>query len=796
MKELQRADYDDHIKNECNKTKTSCPAADMKYLWAEICEKNLLSKITANDSFIIAMFPSNTKSYVFNENAKQEWQISHDTNVQFVIYGKNLNGSILSFTIDSESCSFERKNHSYILTTSSSNSDQTIIEQVFLTINLPYYSSTLYICLQSRDVTQPSHQGDRPTLKLNITRLAIPVWATILLLILLLCLSSLFSGLNLGLMSLTPHDLIVIQEAGTPTDRVYAKKIYPVRKRGNFLLCTILLGNVLVNSITTILLDTLIHGILAVAGATLAIVIFGEIIPQAICSRHGLKVGAKTIILTQFFMILTFPVAFPLSKLLDLILGEEVGATYTRDQMSVLLKHTVMPDIEESERKIMTGVLSLKAKKIRDIMTNLIDVFMLEADQIVDDELILTVHGYGYSRIPVYDKQRENIIGLVNFRDFAVLDTEFGKFTVRNVMTFYNRRYAKMILPDESCYDIFSTLKREQYHMGVVVELDTSSEKDPKPGAIGIVTLEDIIEEMIQEEIVDETDVFTDNRRRVRNILSQAPNFSAFMRQPDATDDTTNVSAQMKVAIFQFLSITVQPFTSRFMSSDILIRLLNTHFYQQFDYDEDKNKKDNPTYIYEYGKPVDYFVLILNGQAELVTGKEKIVSIVGPFSYFGVSALLCDSSNQVEGILHAKDHHVRPFVPDFGLRVCENLQILRIRRKHWLAAVRADFLEKKQKSDRPPSIPKPGGKQIDFLTQELEKADCVYQLEASIKPSTETNDKIRDRAISFTPLVNSTHVPTEEKKSVGRRSSSFGLQRSDKTLPESSTTTTTEDTHI
>ncbi|CAF4554465.1 unnamed protein product, partial [Rotaria magnacalcarata] len=77
-----------------------------------------------------------------------------------------------------------------------------------------------------------------------------------------------------------------------------------------------------------------------------------------------------------------------------------------RDQMSALLKHTQTTDIEESEKNIMRGVLSLKMKKVRDIMTNLIDVFMLETDRVVDDELVLTVHGYGYSRIPVYENQR------------------------------------------------------------------------------------------------------------------------------------------------------------------------------------------------------------------------------------------------------------------------------------------------------------------------------------------------------------------------------------------------------
>lgn len=90
--------------------------------------------------------------------------------------------------------------------------------------------------------------------------------------------------------------------------------------------------------------------------------------------------------------------------------------------------------------------------------------------------------------------------------------------------------------------------------------------------------------------------------------------------------------------------LAVEPFTSRFISSNILARLLNVPFYHEFEYDVDRVKEGNVTYIYEYGRPSDYFVLILNGKAELVTGKEKIVSEVGPFSYFGVSTL-CVSNN-------------------------------------------------------------------------------------------------------------------------------------------------------
>ncbi|UJR23804.1 hypothetical protein I4U23_026780 [Adineta vaga] len=593
----------------------------------------------------------------------------------------------------------------------------------FVTLNLPFYNSTLYLCLSPANSSEVLHQGNGPLLKLRLTRRALPIWTTILFLICLLLLSGLFSGLNLGLMSLTPHDLKVIQEAGTPNDQKYAKRIYPVRKRGNFLLCTILLGNVLVNSTTTILLDTLISGALAVACATLTIVIFGEIIPQAICSRHGLKVGSQTVVLTKIFMFLTFPISYPLSKLLDIILGEEVGARYTRDQMGALLKHTTTTDIEDREKIMMTGVLNLKAKKIRGVMTNLEDVFMLEADRIVDDELILTIYGYGYSRIPVYEGEKDNIIGLVYARDFTLPDTDSGKFTVRTIMNFCKHRYGTAITPDDSSYDVFNLFKKEQYHLGVVVEYDNTSEKDPRAKAIGIITLEDIIEEMIQEEIVDETDVFTDNRRKVRNVLSQGHDLSVFIGQT-STEAAGKISAQMRVAVFQFLSTSIETFKEKYISPNILSLLLNADLYKEYEYDEDDAKSGKITYIYEYGKPVDYFVLIVNGNAELETGKEKIVSEIGSFYYFGVSALY-SPEEKIDDLIRSKANKFRPFIPDFSLRVSETVQILRIRRVHWLAAVRATYFERKQTPNDDTSPLNSSGKKVDLLTQELEKVDHV-----------------------------------------------------------------------
>ena len=166
----------------------------------------------------------------------------------------------------------------------------------------------------------------------------LPVWAHIAILILLLLLSGLFSGLNLGLMAIDRTEIQILVNTGTEKERRYARKIQPLRDNGNYLLCSLLLGNVLVNSTLTILLDDLTTGLVAVMASSLGIVIFGEIIPQAFCSRHGLAVGARTIWLTKFFMALTFPVSYPVSALLDRVLGEEIGNVYNRDRLKELIK--------------------------------------------------------------------------------------------------------------------------------------------------------------------------------------------------------------------------------------------------------------------------------------------------------------------------------------------------------------------------------------------------------------------------------------------------------------------------
>jgi len=200
--------------------------------------------------------------------------------------------------------------------------------------------TVFYFCSKESDKTGAiwTHMGSEYYKQMGVYEKMLPFWLQVGIILTCLSFSSLFSGLNLGLMSLNRMDLKIICNTGTDAERKYAKAILPVRIHGNYLLCSILLGNVMVNSIFTILLDDLTSGLVAVITSTLAIVIFGEITPQAVCSRHGLAIGAKTIYVTKTVMVLTTPLSWPISKALDWALGEEIGSTYNRERLKELVK--------------------------------------------------------------------------------------------------------------------------------------------------------------------------------------------------------------------------------------------------------------------------------------------------------------------------------------------------------------------------------------------------------------------------------------------------------------------------
>ena len=111
--------------------------------------------------------------------------------------------------------------------------------------------------------------------------------------------------------------------------------------------------------------------------STLSIVIFGEIVPQSVCSRHPLAIGSACIPLVYLFVVLTFVVSYPTSLVLDYILGEDMGTIYSRNQLKGMLEmyaNMKETDFGAEETNMMAGVVDFSNKAVGECMTHLREV--------------------------------------------------------------------------------------------------------------------------------------------------------------------------------------------------------------------------------------------------------------------------------------------------------------------------------------------------------------------------------------------------------------------------------------
>ncbi|XP_067909177.1 metal transporter CNNM2-like isoform X2 [Heterodontus francisci] len=595
-----------------------------------------------------------------------------------------------------------------------------------------------------------------------------PFWLQVIFISVLLCLSGMFSGLNLGLMALDPMELRIVQNCGTEKEKNYAKRIEPVRRQGNYLLCSLLLGNVLVNTTLTILLDDIAgSGVVAVAVSTIGIVIFGEIVPQAICSRHGLAVGATTIVLTKFFMLLTFPASYPVSRLLDVILGQEIGTVYNREKLLEMLRVTdPYNDLVKEELNIIQGALELRTKTVEDVMTPLRDCFMITCDAILDFTTMSEIMESGYTRIPVYEGERSNIVDLLFVKDLAFVDPD-DCTPLKTITKFYNHPlhfvfndtkldamleefkkgqppqktvvypfWQQLMTRLNAAYTVCKSWEqmrkkmahltkygKGKSHLAIVQRVNNEGEGDPFYEVLGIVTLEDVIEEIIKSEILDETDLYTDNRTKKKiTHRERKQDFSAF--KPTDNEMKVKISPQLLLATHRFLATEVEPFSPTQMSEKILLRLLkHPNVIQEMKFDE-RNKKAPEHYLFHRNKPVDYFILVLQGKVEVEAGKEVMKFEAGAFSYYGMMALTSSPDNRSPprtcGLNHSDSLNrgdridsiasqmgsnnsqlnslLQLYVPDYSVRALTDLQFIKITRQHYQNALMASIMDKTPQS--------------------------------------------------------------------------------------------------
>jgi metal transporter CNNM len=314
----------------------------------------------------------------------------------------------------------------------------------------------------------------------------------IIVVLLLIGFSAICSGLNIAVMSLDVADLRRKAKLGNRQ----AKAILPLRRNTHLTLASILLANVAAVSATSLVLSQRLNGWLAGIASTLLIVVFGEVLPQALFASNPMLWSSRFARLLRFMAGLTYIISKPLQLLLDRLFPLTRTKLQSRHELGLMITEHLTNDsseLDDSEVEIMRGALLLSEKRVRDIMTDIKQTYWLTPNTELTDERIDEMKAKGFSRIPIFDTMLTKCYGLLLMKD--LVDIDF----------------------DEQLYRVDVLPLHPVQLVGSMTALDTMLRKFIASGThlvpverddeiVGIVTIEDLIEEIVGQEIEDETD--------------------------------------------------------------------------------------------------------------------------------------------------------------------------------------------------------------------------------------------------------------------------------------------------
>jgi metal transporter CNNM len=310
--------------------------------------------------------------------------------------------------------------------------------------------------------------------------------------VLLVFASAVCSGLNIAVMSLDPEDLRRKAMLGN----VQAKRILPLRNRTHLILASILLTNVAAVSATSLVLNQKLSGWLAGILATLLIVVFGEVIPQALFSKNALYWSSLFAPLLRIMVGVTYVVSRPLESLLNKLFPKEKAKLQSRQELGLIMTEHLTnssSELDDSEIEIVRGALTLSKKRIRDIMTPIRQTFWLTPETKLDDAKIDEIKERGFSRIPILNKELTECYGVLHMKNLVDMDFDDNSYTVQDMILYPTQLAGSMTALDT----LFRKFISAGSHLVPV-------ERDDK--IVGIVTIEDLTEEIFGQEIEDETD--------------------------------------------------------------------------------------------------------------------------------------------------------------------------------------------------------------------------------------------------------------------------------------------------
>ena len=330
----------------------------------------------------------------------------------------------------------------------------------------------------------------------------------IIILIILLLLSGFFSSAETALMTANKIRIRALADEGNKR----AATVLKITEDPGKLLSAILIGNNIVNLSASSITTTLVYGLAGPAVAiatgilTIFILIFGEITPKTMASIHAEKMSLIYAPIIYWIMKLMTPIIFiinGMSGLVFLLIGVDPNAR--NDQMTETELRTIVDVshedgvIEEEEKEMIHNVFDLGDAKAKDVMVPKINVTFADIDMTYD-ELIHLFREDKFTRLPVYEGSKDNVVGTINMKDLLLYDTD-KDFTIRD---FLRKPHFTYEFKDIS--ELLAEMRTSSFNIAIV--LDEYGE------TAGIITLEDILEEIVGE-IHDEYD-----ENEEENILS------------------------------------------------------------------------------------------------------------------------------------------------------------------------------------------------------------------------------------------------------------------------------------
>lgn len=319
----------------------------------------------------------------------------------------------------------------------------------------------------------------------------------ILALIALICCSAFFSATETAYSSVNKIRLKNLANDGDKK----AKKALDLAEDYDRLLTTILVGNNLVNIMATALATVLFTNLYKEYGATIStlvmtplVLIFGEVTPKSVAKETPEKFAMSVCGIMKFLVFILTPINFVFTlwkKLISSVFHLENDDSMTQEELITIVEEAQKDgDLEEHESDLITAAIEFNDLEVNEILTPRVDVVALDIETTMD-EMEEAFRTNSYSRFPIYEDTIDNVIGILHEKDFYYAYYNNAK-DVRALLKpiQYTSSHVKIS-------ELLRQLQSSKTHMAVVL--------DEYGGTAGIITMEDILEELVGE-IYDEHD--------------------------------------------------------------------------------------------------------------------------------------------------------------------------------------------------------------------------------------------------------------------------------------------------